>query len=165
MRIYRPNSQTEPQPYQPQVLENEQISLEIKPTLEQLVAAHKYRLKSRQNELELQPFSKSFASILAVVSSLVLLLVLLIVAVFRFSQLPPELPLYYDASIETWQLIDKTFIIGVPFAYLAWVGILLRLISLVFRYDRRLSIVGSWIVIIINLLTIFAIAQISSLIT
>lgn len=146
------------------VVPETQTSFDLRPSLEQLVADTKYRLKTRQNQLELQPFWKNFSTIMAIISTVANFLVLFGGTILNFDNLPPDVPVYYDSSIKTWQVADKSVYLFLPFVYLLWSGAMIRLIFYVFKYDRRLAQISSTIIIFINVLSFFVISEISRLI-
>lgn len=141
-----------------------QIALPVNVTLEQLINEAKYKLKRRQTEIELQPFWRNFSSIIALVSSGFLLAVLLITVILNFNRIPPEVPYFYDASIDTWHLADKIVIFIFPIIYAGCVWLMLDLIQAIYRYDRKLAKAGSILITIGNLMTYIALSQIVRLI-
>lgn len=155
-RVYRRN---ELQP----VPQTEQIELNIQPTFEQLIADTRYRLKARQQELELQPFWKSIEPIMAIISSAVVAAMVFFGAIANFSKLPPEIPVFFDATIETWRNADVSFLFILPFIYLVLITFLMRAISYVFTFDRKLATLACGLIIFLNLATIFAVAQIANI--
>lgn len=141
-----------------------QIGLGVDSGFESKLQDIKHRLLSRQEEVELQPFWKSLSSILAASSSFILSLLLIIGGLVNYGSLPPEVPLYYDHSIGTWQLVDKSNIFLLGMMYMAISIGMSKLVFEVYTFDRRLANITNWIMVFVNVASYFAIGQITSLI-
>ncbi len=124
----------------------------------------KVYFQKRETEMEAMPFWRDLAAPLAVVSSALLVAVLFIYGLFQFNNISPRIQFYYDAIQGLWEQADKIVILFLPVVLLVIDTLILRFIYDIFRYDRRLSRVLSWVLSILNLLAIIAIGQIYSLI-
>lgn len=144
-------------------LQPAQTQLNIQPSLEQLLADTRYRLKARQQELELQPFWKNIEPVLAMLSSVTLSTLVFLGAILNANKLPPEIPFFYDASIGTWRSADISLLFIAPVVYLIVVIVLMRAVSLVFGFDRKLATLACGLVIFFNMATIIAVAQVASI--
>ena len=142
----------------------EQASLDIPPSLEQIISDTKNRLVRQQERIELIPSWKYLSSVMSIVTSIVVFLLILGVLLLNANVLPPEIPLYYNSAIGTWNLVDKSLLLLIPVFYLAVVLIILRLSQLVFGFDSRLSRVAGWVLVVINFVILFSISQILALI-
>lgn len=141
-----------------------QMELDVdKVSLDRLISDTKYKLLSHQMEIELLPFWKSFSCILAMTTSAVFVIILVIGGIIKFNSLPPEVPLYYDQSINTWHVTEKSSIFFFALLYAVANIAIVRLVFEVYKFDRRLSNVCNWIIVFINLISYFAIGQIISL--
>jgi hypothetical protein len=121
-------------------------------------------LRQRETEMEIMPFWRDLAAPLAFVSSTLLILILFVYGLIHFNDIPPRIQFYYDAIQSRWEQADKVIVLFLPVILLVLDALVLRFIYDIFRYDRRLSRVLSWVLSIFNLLTIVAIGQIYSLI-
>ena len=151
----------------PQVVPKNQLMLdlpeeEVKVSLwDRLI----HTLERREEEIELMPYWRNVAAPLAMVSGIAVILLSLYIGVFKFNQLPPKVPLYYIEATSSWEQIDKTITLAAPILLLIFNFLVWRLGFLVFRFDRRLSIASSWILLLVNFLISLALLQIYSLIT
>lgn len=151
----------------PQIIPKNQLMLDL-PEEEVKVSMWDrliHTLQKREEEIELMPYWRNVAAPLAMVSGIASILLSLYIGVLRFNQLPPKIPLYYIEATSSWEQIDKTIALAAPillfiFNFLVW-----RLGFLVFRFDRRLSIASSWILLLVNFLISLALLQVYSLIT
>lgn len=124
-----------------------------------------HTLERREEEIELMPYWRNVAAPLAMVSGILVVLISLYIGVFNFNQLPPKLPLYYIEVTSSWEQIDKTIALAAPILLLIFNLIIWRLGFHIFKFDRRLSIASSWILLLVNFLISLALLQIYSLIT
>lgn len=124
----------------------------------------KYRLKKREEEIELTPFWRGMSTPLAVVTSALFSFGVFIFGLLQFGSLPSKIPLYYSAADNKFQQADKSIILFFPVVYGILMTVCLRMVYEVFRYDPRLSNILSWVVTIVNLLGLIAVGQIYNLI-
>lgn len=118
----------------------------------------------REAELELMPFWKSLAAPFAMVSSVILVLAIFIAGITQFERIPPKIPFYFNSVDSRWEQADKIIVLFFPLALGVVDAILLRIIYAIFHFDKRLSIILSWMLTLLNLLIIVAIGQLYILI-
>jgi hypothetical protein len=141
----------------------EQLGFQIednKTKLRQLLSTFKLRLRRRNDYLEVSQFWKTPAIPFMIVSFLANILILLVGGIFLFSKLPPEIQTFYDPIEQTWDRQDKTIVIILPIIWALLLVVILRLITSIFRTDKRLSIVIAWVMTVLNILLLIAISQI-----
>jgi hypothetical protein len=124
----------------------------------------KHRATRREAELELIPFWRNFASAAAVVSTICVAIFLLVSGLVLFGRLPPRIPFYYNSAEARWEQADKVVILFVPVVLGVISALALRFIYDIFAYDKRLALMLSWVMSLVNLLLVIASVQIYSLI-
>lgn len=123
----------------------------------------KYQATRREAELELIPFWKYFSASFALLSAITLFLFILVRILFRFNLLPSEILFFYKPDVSHFIQSDKIILILTAVGTLAVNLIVLRLVYQIFRYDRRLGDVICWVLGIINILLLIAMAEMGSL--
>ncbi len=116
-------------------------------------------------QIEYFPISRTFAFILAVVSSILTNLGIFAYLLFKIGELPEKMPLIYNYIEKIWVQIDKFLLVIVPFIVLAIeISVIFYCIRVSF-IDRRLSIIALGIVSLFNILIIISAIQIFSLVS
>ena len=145
----------------------DQLSLDLSTRnlgLQEWISGMRNKASRREIELELIPFWRNFSSVLALVSSICLVAMLAILGLVMFNRLPPRIPFYYNSVEARWEQGDKAMVLIIPIVLAVIDLILLKFIFDVFSYDKRLGLMLSWSMTIVNMLIIIASGQIYSLI-
>ncbi len=125
----------------------------------------KFLIKRRTELFEISGLWRTPALPFAIVSLVFIVLVNLLGAIFEFNNIPPQIPLFYNFAEGTWNQADKGFLFVAPLVLLAFESILIYVIMKIFEFDRRLSYTMCWMITLLNLLLLVALAQIYFLIT
>ncbi len=145
----------------------DQLSLDLQAPqlgLWQWVGGLRNKANRRELELELIPFWRNFSSSFAVITSIGVVIFLVAAGFLLFSRLPPRIPFYYNSVEARWEQADKIIVLFLPIGLGILDALCLRFIYDIFSYDRRLGVILSWILTMVNLLLIVASGQIYSLI-
>jgi len=147
--------------------EPDQLSFDLQPHymgLRDWLVSLRSKATRREAELELIPFWRNFASAAAVISSICVAIFLFVSGLVLFGRLPPRIPFYYNSAEARWEQADKVALLFVPVVLGMVSALALRFIYDVFAYDKRLALMLSWIMTLVNLLIVIASIQIYSLI-
>ncbi|KXK26150.1 MAG: hypothetical protein TR69_WS6001001144 [candidate division WS6 bacterium OLB20] len=148
----------------PAAVSQDQVGMELKGSRLEWM----YNLKNRVNRVssvaQVFPYWRNLNTSLAIISSVILVLAMFLMITGDASASVNELPLIYIQASQSWELIDKEFLLGVPFFTGAMLVILLNLSSSIYKFDRRLSFMINTGMIVFNLLGLFGFYQLSSLI-
>ncbi len=125
----------------------------------------KSRLKRRNDFLEVSPLWKHASIPFSIVTFLFNIFLFIYIIVFKFGDIGPRIPFFYNAVDQTWEQIDKSIILIFPIFLLAVFVIQIRLLIIVFRQDRRLTLTIGWILTFVNILLFITMSQIYYLIT
>ncbi len=124
----------------------------------------KRKLNKTEALFEALPYWKNFSPVMALVSSVALVLFLALLSWQKFSELPAQIPLIFNQRLGSWELIDKQLLIVVPVIFAMLLVIILRLNRLVFNFDRRLSYIANLATILFNVLAAIAFSQLFALV-
>lgn len=141
-----------------------QISLDLKNSKLDWFYGIKRKLNNVEAVVEAIPYWKSFVTVAALVSSIATVGLLAYFIVDLYPELPPEFPLIFSQDTNSWMLIDKEILPGVPIALGIVLVLLLRLNSATYKFDRRLAQMVNLGIIIFNILSSIAFVQLVSLI-
>lgn len=127
----------------------------------QQISTIKHKLKRRLEFIEVSQLWRNPGVSFMIVTGVFNTLTLLIGGILVFSKLPPKLQLLYDPIEETWfRDQDKSIVIIMPIFLAGLTVIQFKLISTVFKGDRRLGITLSWLLTFLNVFLLIAISQI-----
>lgn len=121
------------------------------------------RLIQREREIEATPFWRDLSPVLAIVSGIFFVGVSGLLAATKFASLQRLIPFYYLAAEQRWTQADKTILLIVPISAAIANFVLINLIYQIFIFDRRLSRVLSWLLAVVNVMSMLAITQMYSL--
>jgi len=141
----------------------DQIDFGLKTKRFQPFALINRKLQDLEMKLEVMPFWKNLSFVFAAFSSVVIPAGLVSIMIYKFNQIPMQIPLFYDPVKESWQLVDKSIAIVIPISYGILNLILLNINNSVFQFDRRLSQVLIFTMNIANILFLIAFSQILSI--
>ncbi|MFS8131075.1 MAG: hypothetical protein ACMG57_03785 [Candidatus Dojkabacteria bacterium] len=133
--------------------------------LKQVYSGTKFLIKRRTELFEISGLWRTPALPFAIVSLVFIVMINLLGAIFEFNNIPPQIPFFYNFAEGTWTQADKGFLFVAPLVLLAFESILIYVIMRIFEFDRRLSYTMCWIITLLNILLIIALAQIYFLIT
>ena len=131
--------------------------------LQTIVKTSKRTLKRRNEILEISMLWKTPALPFALTSLIIDLMLLVIGGIIFFNSIPPKVPLFYNSVDKRWQQTDKSIVFIFPIFLLLVEGVIINLLTKVFRHDRRLSLVCFWIVTLLNILIFIIVSQFFSL--
>ncbi len=115
-------------------------------------------------QIEYYPVSRTFAFVMAVVSSILTNAGIFVFSLLKIGELPDKLPLIYNYIEKIWIQIDKFLIIAVPFLILAVeISVIFYCIRVSF-IDRRLAVIALSMVSLFNILILISAIQIFSLV-
>lgn len=146
----------------------DQIEMNIESQTErvrQVYTGTKFLLKRRTELFEISGLWRTPALPFAMISLIFIVLVMLIGGIFKFNNIPPQVPFFYNFAEGTWNQADKGIIFIAPIVLLIFESLLVYAVMKIFEFDRRLSSTMCWIITLLNILLIIAIAQIYFLIT
>lgn len=123
------------------------------------------RIRRRNDFFELNQVWKSPAVPFVLTTFLVNMLIFIIVAATKFSDIGPEIPFFYDSVNSEWVRIDKIALILLPIIYAMIFMILINFTLTIIKSDRKLALAISWIVTSVNILLLITYSQIYFLIT
>jgi hypothetical protein len=127
-----------------------------------------YKVKRSISKIEIAaeaiPFWKSTVSVITLTFSILTLVVFGFLIYFYYPRFPAEMPIFYDHSNGRWQLFPKSIFLFLPPIFAAIATILWKVNYSVFFFDKRLALVVTWIILLLALLNLIAIAQILSLV-
>lgn len=129
----------------------------------QVINSYKVKLKQRRDFAEISQIWKSPAVPFLIVTNLFNLLVLLIGGIFRFEQIGPTIPLFYDPINQVRTSVDKIFLFIIPIFLLIFLVIQLRFIFFIFQNDKRLAVTISWLLSTLNILFLISISQLGNI--
>lgn len=133
--------------------------------LSRLLSGIRHNLRKRRDELEISLVWKSIAIPLAITTWFVNIFLVVIGGIVYFEKLPPTVPLIYDSLNNRWEQVDKSVI----FLFMLFIGlaefVLIQYVFSIFKFDKRLALTFSWIIVFLNAMLLIAILQIFSLIT
>jgi len=133
--------------------------------IKQVYTGTKFLIKRRTELFEISGLWRTPALPFAIVSLVFIVMVNLLGAIFEFNKLPPQIPFFYNFSEGTWNQADKGLLFVMPLILLTFESILIYTIMKIFEFDRRLSYTMCWVITLLNVLLIIALAQIYFLIT
>jgi len=133
--------------------------------IKQVYTGTKFLLKRRTELFEISGLWRTPALPFTIVSLVFIVMVNLLGAIFEFNKLPPQIPFFYNFAEGTWNQADKGLLFVMPLVLLTFESILIYIIMKIFEFDRRLSYTMCWIITLLNVLLIIALAQIYFLIT
>lgn len=142
----------------------EQIGLGIQTSRNPIQTGVNKKLHELETKLEVMPFWKNFSFVFYALSSIIFPAGILAVIIFKFSDIPLQIPLFYDPVISSWVLIDKSIAIMAPIFFCIANLFLLNLNYSIFQFDRRLSQVIIFTMDIGNILFLIAFSQILSIV-
>ncbi|BCX14199.1 MAG: hypothetical protein KatS3mg085_731 [Candidatus Dojkabacteria bacterium] len=124
----------------------------------------KYNIKKKNRELEISQVWKSVSLPLAIVSSLLLFIFIVLGGLLVFNDLPSTIPLVFNSTEERWEQVDKSiiFVLGIFLGVLEFTSI--QFIFKIVRQDKRLAYTFAWLITYLNLMLWFALSQIYTLI-
>lgn len=146
----------------------DQIEMEIESQgerMRQVYSGTKFLLKRRTELFEISGLWRTPALPFTMISLIFIILIMLIGGIFKFSNIPPQVPFFYNFAEGTWNQADKSIIFVAPILLLVFESLLIYAIMKIFEFDKRLSFTMCWIITLLNVLLIIAIAQIYFLIT
>ncbi len=179
MKLNRPLQNPDPEDYkaeltvedaveeQPIEISKDQISLDLdnKTTkLKQFFNGLRTIFRKRNDLIEVSQIWKTPAFPFAIVSSVINFLFFLYVAIFRFNDVPPTVPVFYNSVNKNWNQVDKSLIFIFPITLAIASFIIIQFSSIIFRKDRRLALTMIWIHTYLNLMLFVAILQIFNLV-
>ncbi|KKQ35986.1 MAG: hypothetical protein US52_C0012G0011 [candidate division WS6 bacterium GW2011_GWA2_37_6] len=142
----------------------EQFGLGIQTKEKRPLSGFNRKLHNLEMKLEVMPFWKNFSFVFYALSSLIIPGGIIALMLYKFNQIPVEIPLFYNPQISSWVLIDKSIAIILPIIYAIANLVLLNLNYSIFQYDRRLSQVLAFTMNISNILFLIAFAEILSIV-
>ncbi|MEO6728866.1 MAG: hypothetical protein ABIM99_03000 [Candidatus Dojkabacteria bacterium] len=131
----------------------------------QVYSGTKFLIKRRTELFEISGLWRTPALPFAMISLIFIVLIMLIGGIFKFGSIPPQVPFFYNFAEGTWNQADKGIIFVAPIVLLVFESVLIYAIMKIFEFDKRLSFTMCWIITLLNVLLIIAIAQIYFLIT
>ena len=152
---------------QPIEISKDQISLDLdnKTTkFKQFLSGLKTIFRRRNDLIEVSQIWKTPAFPFAIVTSVINFLIFLYVAVFRFNDIPPTVPIFYNSVNKNWSQVDKSVIFMFPVILAIANFIIIQFSSVIFRKDKRLALTMVWIQTFLNTLLFVAILQIFTLV-
>lgn len=152
---------------QPIEISKDQISLDLdnKTTkVKQFLSGLKTIFRKRNDLIEVSQIWKTPAFPFAMVTSVINFLIFLYIAVFRFNDIPPTVPVFYNSVNKNWNQVDKSVIFMFPVILAIANFIIIQFSSVIFRKDRRLALTMVWIQTFLNTLLFVAILQIFTLV-
>ncbi|MFW5702812.1 MAG: hypothetical protein ACOCXP_02490 [Candidatus Dojkabacteria bacterium] len=121
-------------------------------------------IKEWEQMIQVLPYWKSEINVANIVLSFTAVVSFIGILLVNFNELPNELPLFYSQTENNWYLLEKELMIFLSGALFSVELILLRLMRLVYNFDRRLSVVIAGTQVFLNLILVIAIIQIVSLV-
>jgi hypothetical protein len=123
------------------------------------------RARRREAEVELTPYWRSMATPLSIVTGAFMVVGLFTLGALKFNQVGPTVPFLYDSNEARWEEAEKLILLAVPIFLLLIEGGILWMVYRIFLMDKRLSLMISWALTVINILVIIAAVEIYSLIS
>ncbi|MEP7104116.1 MAG: hypothetical protein ABI721_05415 [Candidatus Dojkabacteria bacterium] len=148
--------------------DEDQIELDIESQRErmrQVYAGTKFLLKKRTELFEISGLWRTPALPFTMVTLIGIALLMLIGGIFSFNSIPPQIPFFYSFAEGTWNQANKIIIFLFPIVLLAFESLIIYIITKIALFDKRLSATMCWMVTLLNILLLVAIAQIFFLIT
>lgn len=150
-------------PTLPATVSDDQVGMELKGSRMEWM----YNIKNRVNKVssvaQVFPYWRNLNTSLAILSSIVFVAAMFLIITGEASSTVDELPLIYIQASQSWELMDKEFLLMIPFATGAMLMILLNLSNAIYKFDRRLSFMINMGMIVFNILGLFGFYQLSSL--
>jgi hypothetical protein len=146
----------------------DQIGLDIDDSgtrVQQFFVGTKALIKERTKYFEISGLWKDPSLPFTVVSMVFVTLILFIAGIIKFGEIPIQVPFIYNYSEATWDQADKSIIFIFPILLLVLESAIVYFIMKLMTFDRRLAIISSTIMTILNLLLLIALSQIYFLIT
>lgn len=131
----------------------------------QLVAKVKMNLQKNSDMLEVSMLWRTPALPFAITSMVFNILLIGLGGVLKFSEIPPQLPVFYNSFERRWEQFDKSIVFIAPIFIFFTELLVIQFSIKIFRQDRRLSMVLCWILTLLNVLIFIIVTQIYSLVT
>ncbi|MCA9381411.1 hypothetical protein KC678_04045 [Candidatus Dojkabacteria bacterium] len=122
------------------------------------------QVKRRLDYVEVAQFWKNPGIPFMIVSFAFNLSLLLFGGIIVFGKLPPKLQLFYNPVEQTWSPENKVIpVFIIPIILICLYLLQYRFLKVIFKTDRRLAIVISWLMTLLNTFLLIGITQIYSL--
>jgi hypothetical protein len=148
---------------QSQIPAEEQMQMPLKKSRFEWFYGIKRRFSNTSLVLEALPYWRNMNTVLALMTSVTLVVLTFLTISSNFGKLPDKVPLIYKQASASWELIDKEVLLPVPIFLGALLILLTNFSSSVYRFDRRLSFMINGAIILFNVLGLIAFYQILSL--
>lgn len=142
----------------------QQIDLGLKRSRLEWFYNLKQKVSRRSAVIEALPYWRNVNTVLALLCSIAFIVIIIYVEGRNYQQLPDRIPFFYQQASNSWALTDKEVILPVPIFLAVNLGVLIRLSSVIYKFDRRLALMLNTGIIIFNLLGLVAFIQMMSLI-
>lgn len=157
-----------PQPYNPNTQRvSEQLEMNInsrEDSAKQFIGGVKTLIRQKLDVLEVNPIWKDPSLPFMIVSFFFNIILLFVGGLLFYNKLPPSIQLFYDTVEGTWQSQEKYWhVIIIPIFLFLIMFLQYRFLKFTFIHDKRLSITVSWLMTLLNIMLMIAIAQIYSL--
>lgn len=136
-----------------------------KPTVREQARSWFLRLRRKEEELQLKPEWQSPAFALAMVTAIAAGPGSVLLGLILFGRLGTRVPLFYNqaATGSKWIQVDKTVLLITPVLLSAALYVLISLLYSIFKIDKRLANLLSWLLAVFNVCFVLAYCQIFSL--
>jgi len=140
--------------------DNPQIGLDIKVKKDNKFKRIKKKTRNWVRITQINPYWKNFSAIAMLVSALISSGIFLFLFINNFASIPDQVPLIYNQAIHAWTYINRDQALVIPFIHLGLTFVFLRLNLTIFKFDRRLVLTLNNSLILINIIYLFEIFQI-----
>lgn len=146
---------------------HEQLEMNInsrEDSAKQFIGGVKTMVRKKLDILEINPIWKDPSLPFMMISFFFNIVLLFVGGLIFYNKLPPTLQLFYDIVEGTWQSQEKYWhVIIIPIFLFVIMFLQYRFLKFTFIHDKRLSITVSWLMTLLNVMLMIAIAQIYSL--
>lgn len=139
-----------------------QIKLPIKSSRLEGVYKVKQDINNKKAEIGVIPYWRNFTFVFTLVFSILVLVAMDYYFFQVYLELPSQIPLVYNQSISSWNLIDKNALIIFPLVQLGIILIIFKINTVIYHFDRRLVQTVNYGLILSNILLAIALFELLS---
>lgn len=123
---------------------------------------HKIRKDTRSwfQVIKINPYWKNISAIAMLITSLADTIIFLYVYLTSYKKLPEILPSVFNQTTQLWNYINKDEMFVIPIIHIVITLILIRMNLIIFKFDRRLVLIINNSMILFNIIFLFEIFQI-----